>query len=96
MAGGIWTASLHAAAAAAGGESVRAGVRLMRVPEGGVQPQVATDAAGVVHLIFLKGDPAATDIFWRRHFRRQSDGCKIPRNLLQLIRRRVDPRFDGS
>ena len=67
LAGGIWTASLHAAAAAAaGGESVRAGVRLMRVPEGGVQPQVATDAAGVVHLIFLKGDPAATDIFYCR------------------------------
>ncbi len=41
-------------------------VRLMRVPNGGLQPQVVTDASGVVHLIYLKGDPAAADVFYCR------------------------------
>jgi hypothetical protein len=38
----------------------------MRVPHGGVQPQVAVDEKGVVHLIYLKGDPAKSDIFYVR------------------------------
>src|SRR3954471_2944844 len=37
-------------------------VRTMRVPSGGVQPQVAVDAHGAVHMIYLTGDPQAADI----------------------------------
>lgn len=39
-------------------------VRTVRVPDGGVQPQSAVDEKGVVHLIYLKGDPARSDIFY--------------------------------
>ena len=41
-------------------------VTTMRVPEGGVQPQVAVDAKHVVHLIYLAGDPAHCDVFYTR------------------------------
>lgn len=37
-----------------------------RVPDGGIQPQVAVDARGVVHLIYLKGDPAGCDVYYTR------------------------------
>ena len=39
-----------------------ANVRIQAVPESGVQPQVAVDAAGTVHLVYLKGDPQACDV----------------------------------
>jgi len=29
----------------------------MRVPAGGIQPQVAVDAEGAIHLLFYNGDP---------------------------------------
>src|SRR5947209_1584406 len=45
-------------------------VRIMRVPDGGVQPQVMVDSKGTVHLIYLHGDPQHTDIFYIR----SSDG----------------------
>src|SRR5437016_1798606 len=35
-------------------------------PDGGIQPQAAVDARGTVHLIYLKGDPAAGDLFYTR------------------------------
>ncbi|MDQ3813673.1 MAG: glycoside hydrolase [Armatimonadota bacterium] len=41
-------------------------VMTMRVPEGGLQPQVAVDGKGVVHMIYYKGDPKAGDIFYVR------------------------------
>jgi hypothetical protein len=39
-------------------------VTLQRVPDQGVQPQVAVESKGVVHLIYFKGAPAAGDIFY--------------------------------
>lgn len=36
----------------------------LRCPNGGVQPQVAVDAAGKVHLIYLKGEDGNSDIFY--------------------------------
>jgi hypothetical protein len=45
-------------------------VDLMRVPNGGVQPEVAIDASGVVHMVYLGGDPGAADVFYVR----SSDG----------------------
>ena len=40
-------------------------VELKRVPEGGIQPQVAVDQRGTVHLVYFKGDdPAQGDLFY--------------------------------
>jgi len=41
-------------------------VKLLRTPDGGIQPQAAVDAKGVVHLIYYKGDPKGGDIFYAR------------------------------
>jgi RNA polymerase sigma factor (sigma-70 family) len=38
----------------------------LRVPNHGIQPQVAVDSRGGVHLLYFKGDPAAGDLFWAR------------------------------
>lgn len=46
------------------------GVELVRVPGGGIQPQIAVDRAGVVHMIYLSGEPGAADVFYVR----SSDG----------------------
>jgi hypothetical protein len=39
---------------------------VMRTPDGGLQPQALIDSKGVLHLIYLKGDPSACDIFYVR------------------------------
>lgn len=44
------------------GLSQAATVRTERVPEGGVQPQIATSAGGVLHLVYLKGEPGGCDV----------------------------------
>ncbi|HSZ56510.1 MAG TPA: sialidase family protein [Tepidisphaeraceae bacterium] len=41
-------------------------VSIHRLPPGAVQPQVAVDNGGIVHLIYLAGDPAHSDIFYVR------------------------------
>src|SRR5216117_201802 len=51
-------------------------VRLVRTPDDGIQPQAATDAKGVVHLIYFKGDPKAGDIFYVRREPGQQDFSK--------------------
>lgn len=51
--------------ATANGQS-SSNVKLMRVPDGGIQPQVAVDRQGTVHLIYYKGDPKAGDIYYTR------------------------------
>ncbi len=43
-----------------------AGVRLLRIPEAGIQPQVAATAEGGLHLIYFLGDPRRGDIFYVR------------------------------
>jgi hypothetical protein len=44
--------------------STAAPVTLLRTPDGGIQPQVAVDAQGDVHLIYFKGKPMGGDIFY--------------------------------
>jgi RNA polymerase sigma factor (sigma-70 family) len=39
---------------------------LLRAPNHGIQPQVAVDAKGAVHLLYFKGEPLAGDIFYAR------------------------------
>lgn len=41
-------------------------VTLMRVPDGGIQPQVAVDANGSVHMIYYTGDALGGDVFYVR------------------------------
>lgn len=41
-------------------------VKLVRTPDGGIQPQAAMDSQGVVHLIYYKGEAGNGDIFYVR------------------------------
>jgi len=41
-------------------------VQLVRVPDGGLQPQTGVDQVGVLHLIYFKGDPMGGDVFYVR------------------------------
>jgi len=41
-------------------------VKLVRTPDGGIQPQAAVDSHGLVHLIYYKGDAGGGDIFYAR------------------------------
>jgi hypothetical protein len=41
-------------------------VRLVKTPDGGIQPQAMVDDRGAVHLVYLKGPAGAADIFYRR------------------------------
>ena len=66
-----WTAVAIAILAVTGWTNGRrpapsASVTLMRVPVGGLQPQVAVDRSGAVHLIYFTGEPAHGDIFYAR------------------------------
>lgn len=43
-------------------------VKLERVPDGGLQPQVAVEGAGgEQHLVYFKGDPATGDLYYVHH-----------------------------
>jgi hypothetical protein len=41
-------------------------VRLLRAPEGGLQPQVATDDRGALHLVYYRGDAHHGNLFYVR------------------------------
>ena len=41
-------------------------VDLIRTPDDGIQPQAVVDDSGTLHLIYLKGDPGGSDIFYVR------------------------------
>lgn len=41
-------------------------IKLVRTPNGGIQPQAVVDDKGTVHLIYFSGDPSAGDIFYVR------------------------------
>jgi len=71
-------------AAAAGGRAAEpakserpAEVSVLRVPDRGLQPQVAVDDTGTVHLIYFGGDPKAGDIFYV-HSQKDGDGFSRP------------------
>jgi hypothetical protein len=51
--------ALVAAAAGSGEERVR----LVRVPDGGIQPEVVVDSRGTLELLSFRGDPAGGDLF---------------------------------
>src|SRR3954451_9373109 len=64
------TAGLLAAASSA---TPVPGIELKRVPENGIQPQVAVSADGTIHLVYFKGDALGGDLFYTR----SSDGQRF-------------------
>src|ERR1700687_792254 len=46
--------------------TARATVMLVRVPGNGVQPEVAVDSRGVLHLLYFSGEAHAGDLFYVR------------------------------
>lgn len=50
-------------------------VEITRAPEGGYQCQVAVDSQGTIHLVYVKGDPKAGDIYYCR---REGTGWSAP------------------
>lgn len=44
------------------GNDQHVGIQLLKTPNRGLQPQAAIDSKGIIHLIYLYGDPAAADI----------------------------------
>src|SRR6059036_431008 len=51
-------------AGAAQARSAPPQVTLLRVPHGGIQPQLATDEKGTLHLIYFGGDPSHGDLYY--------------------------------
>jgi hypothetical protein len=41
-------------------------VTLVRLPNGGVQPQVAIDPSGAIHVLYFQGEPAHGNLFYTR------------------------------
>src|SRR5262245_31650524 len=41
-------------------------IRLYRIPNGGIQPQVALDEKGTLHLVYYTGDAHHGDLFYAR------------------------------
>ena len=41
-------------------------VALVRLPDGGIQPQAVADLDGSTHVVYFKGEPAAGDLFYAR------------------------------
>ena len=39
-------------------------VTLVKMPDGGIQPQAVVDGAGELHLIYYQGDPSAGDVYY--------------------------------
>jgi hypothetical protein len=44
----------------------QSGIRIYRVPSGGIQPQVAVDDMGTLHLVYYTGDAHHGDLFYAR------------------------------
>lgn len=57
-------------------------VKLVRTPDGGIQPQAAIDNRGVVHLIYFKGESKGGDVFYVR----QEPGQETFSNPIQVNR----------
>lgn len=68
----FWILALLCSSVPTPQESPALAVTLVRTPEDGLQPRAAVDAAGVVHLLYFVGDPAAGEL----RYARSSDGAK--------------------
>lgn len=57
------------------GAAAGARVQVVRLPEGGYQPQAAVDARGTIHVVYLKGAAGAADPYYTR---REGAGWSAP------------------
>lgn len=48
-------------------------VEVLKTPNGGIQPQGATDSRGNLHLVYFKGEPRAGDLFYQRRASGQTE-----------------------
>src|SRR5437899_2508046 len=71
----LFSLALFAASIASAADTATQ-VHLLRTPDNGIQPQAALDSKGVVHLIYLKGEVRAGDIFYVRREAGQSEFSK--------------------
>ncbi len=70
----LWAAGCAALTLAVTGWPLRAGkreertpaVNTVRTPNSGIQPQIAIDHKGIVHMVYFIGDPAHGDLFYVR------------------------------
>jgi hypothetical protein len=62
----IATAVLTISLASMSSAHAESKLTLLRVPDGGIQPQCLVDAKGAWHLIYFKGDAGAGDVFYVR------------------------------
>src|SRR5215467_4545049 len=51
-------------------KSMQGNVRFCRVPASGIQPQIAIDSRGTLHIVYYSGDPYHGDL----HYVRSEDG----------------------
>ncbi|MFN0084639.1 MAG: hypothetical protein ACKVX9_04560 [Blastocatellia bacterium] len=58
--------ALTAGIGAQSAQETKSGVKLLRVPNGGLQPQAVRDEGGALHLIYFAGEPGGGDIFYAR------------------------------
>ena len=54
-------------------------ITVERLPAGAMQPQAITDAAGDVHLVWLRGDPKACDVFYEKRPGGRTNGAVVLR-----------------
>jgi hypothetical protein len=54
-------------------------VRVARLPPGAMQPQSVVDAAGDVHLVWLRGEPKACDVFYEKRAGGRTNGAVVLR-----------------
>jgi hypothetical protein len=53
-------------------------VQIERLPTGAMQPQAVVDAAGDAHLIWLRGEPKACDVFYQKQPGGPTNGAAAP------------------
>jgi hypothetical protein len=59
-------AAIALAGAAGPARSVGVDIEIARVPNGGMQPEIAVERAGTLHMVYLTGEPSAADVFYVR------------------------------
>jgi hypothetical protein len=62
----VLSATAVLAARGVSSTEVRDKVDVLRVPNGGIQPEIAVDSAGVAHMVYLAGEPGAANVFYVR------------------------------
>lgn len=63
---GTWLVAFTSGLAIEPAKPERPEVTVIHTPQDGIQPQAAVDSNGVLHLIYLRGDPSSADVYYVR------------------------------